>query len=205
MIEVQAHIKDLVRRKKRITVDVDYVGILFSIFFRHTHASLFFFVTMNPVSSFLTDGYPAYLQIVPLVKTPFKKKKKKKGLELTRLSGRLSTPLVSSRSSAVLLSTKATCAAKATGTTDRVLELLDNSHVGHDAFLDDELRDAVVLLDLEVDVGQVGEEDSNRATVVSIDDACESVDTMLEGEARARGDTAIWLVIVYVLDYCVWQ
>lgn len=62
-----------------------------------------------------------------------------------------------------------------------------------------------MLLDLEVDVGQVGEEDANRATVVSIDDACESVDTMLEGEARARGDTAIWLVLVYVLDYCVWQ
>lgn len=163
-----------------------------------------FFRNHESIELFPNRRVPSVPLDSALVENAFQKKKKK-GLELTRLSGRLSTSLVSSRSSAVLLSTKATCAAKATGTTDRVLELLDNSHVGHDAFLDDELCDAVVLLDLEVDIGQIGEEDPNRATVVSIDDACEGVDTMLEGEARARGDTAIWLMLVYALDYCVWQ
>ena len=87
--------------------------------------------------------------------------------------------------------TETTRAAETAGTANRILELLDNGHISHDALLDDELGDAVVLLDLEVGVGQVGQDDADRAAVVGIDNAGEGVNAVLVGETGTGGDAAV--------------
>mmetsp|Transcript_7900 Transcript_7900/g.19762 ORF Transcript_7900/g.19762 Transcript_7900/m.19762 type:complete len:242 (-) Transcript_7900:236-961(-) len=82
-------------------------------------------------------------------------------------------------------------AAKATSATLRVIQLSNLlHHRSHDA-LQDELSDAVALLDLEVDVAVVEQDHLNVATVVLVDDTSTSVNGVLPGQARARSDASI--------------
>lgn len=83
-------------------------------------------------------------------------------------------------------------AAKATGATDTLLELLHLLHLGGDDALEDELRDAVALLDLVVGVGVVEQQHLDLAAVVGVNDARASVDEVLGGEARSGSDTAVY-------------
>lgn len=83
-------------------------------------------------------------------------------------------------------------AAKAARAADALLELLDLDDVGgHDA-LQDELRDAVAVLDLVVGVGVVEEQHLDLAAVVGVDDAGARVDEVLGRQAGAGSDAAIY-------------
>lgn len=82
-------------------------------------------------------------------------------------------------------------AAKATGATNALGELLDLDDVGRDDALEDELGDAVAFLDLVVGLGVVEEEHLDLAAVVGVDDARARVDEVLGGEAGAGSDAAV--------------
>lgn len=97
------------------------------------------------------------------------KKKKKKNLD----------PLVLAR------------AAKATGSSHALLQLLYFDNLGGHDPLEHQLSNSVALLDLIVGVGVVEEENLDGPAVVCVNDTGAGVDEVLGGEARAGSDSAI--------------
>lgn len=83
-------------------------------------------------------------------------------------------------------------AAKAAGAAHALLELLDLDDLGGVYALDDELGDALALLDLEVGVGVVKEQHLDLAAVVGVDDARARVDEVLGCQAGPGGDAAVY-------------
>ena len=88
-------------------------------------------------------------------------------------------------------STESTCAPEAASAADALLELLNLDNLGGVDALNDELRDAVALLDLEVGVGMVEEQNLDGAAVVGVDHAGARVDEVLGCQTRARRDAAV--------------
>lgn len=87
--------------------------------------------------------------------------------------------------------TEATSTAKATSTTDSLIKLLYRHDFREGDSLHDELCDAVTRLDLKVLVREIGEENTNVAAVVGINDTSESVDAVLSCQSRARSNAAV--------------
>lgn len=75
-----------------------------------------------------------------------------------------------------------TSASKAAGTSNTLLKLLDFNNLGCVDALEDELGNAVTLLDLKVGVVVVEEKDLDLATVIGINDTSTCVDEVLGGE-----------------------
>ncbi|KAI6761241.1 hypothetical protein HG531_001794 [Fusarium graminearum] len=73
-------------------------------------------------------------------------------------------------------------ASKAAGTSNTLLKLLDLNNLGCVDALEDELGNAVALLDLKVGVVVVEEKDLDLATVIGINDTSTCVDEVLGGE-----------------------
>lgn len=67
-------------------------------------------------------------------------------------------------------------------TTDALFEFLYDNHIRGIDPLNDELRNAVTLLDREVGVAEVEEDDLDLASVVGINDTSTGVNAMLGGE-----------------------
>lgn len=83
-------------------------------------------------------------------------------------------------------------ASEATGTTHALLELLHLDNLGRVDALNDELGDAVTLLDLEVGVGVVEQQDLDLTAVVGINDAGAGVDEVFGRETGAGCDTTVY-------------
>lgn len=62
--------------------------------------------------------------------------------------------------------------------------------------LNDELRNAVANLDLEICLGEVCEDDTDLAAVVCVDDTSHGVNAVFGGEAGARGNAAVCKLLV---------
>jgi hypothetical protein len=114
-------------------------------------------------------------------------------------------------------SPEATGTTKATGPTHALLERLNNDNLGHsnldasatltgDArtlavyttttyLLNNQLCNPIPDLDLEIDVRQVGENNTHRPAVVGVDDSRHGVDAMLGSEPGARRYTAVCVCV----------
>ena len=75
-----------------------------------------------------------------------------------------------------------TSASKTTSTSNTLLELLDLNNLGCVDALEDQLSNAVTLLDLKVGLVVVEEKNLDLATVIGIDNASASVDEVLGSE-----------------------
>lgn len=103
---------------------------------------------------------------------------------------------------------KAACAAKSAGTSHTLFQLLNNDNLGHGDLellavwsnihggrgiylLDNQLCDAVADLDLEVDIGQVSEDDADRTAVVCVNDTRHGINAVLGCEPGAGSNTSV--------------
>lgn len=86
-------------------------------------------------------------------------------------------------------------AAKATSSSDTLLQLLDLDDLGGHDPLEHQLSNSVALLDLIVGVGVVEEENLDGSAVVCVNDTGAGVDEVLGGEARAGSDSAIYSAV----------
>jgi hypothetical protein len=76
--------------------------------------------------------------------------------------------------------------------TVRTLEIQHELQLAQNGYLlDDQLRDAVALVDGKVLVAQVRQYDANLAAVVGVNHTSHGVDAMLRSETGARRDTAV--------------
>ena len=75
-----------------------------------------------------------------------------------------------------------TSASETTSTSNTLLELLDLNNLGCVDALEDQLSNAVTLLDLKVGLVVVEEKNLDLATVIGIDNTSASVDEVLGGE-----------------------
>jgi hypothetical protein len=87
---------------------------------------------------------------------------------------------------------EASRAAETTGTPYCVFQLVDDDYVGHDDPLDDELGDTVANLYGEIILGEIGQDDANRAAVVCVDYAGKCVDAVLVRKTGAGCYSAIY-------------
>ena len=84
-----------------------------------------------------------------------------------------------------------TSAAKATSSTDTLLEFLDLDNLGRADALQDKLGNAIALLDLKVGLGMVKQENLDLAAVVGVNDTSAGVDKVLRSEARSGSNAAV--------------
>jgi hypothetical protein len=87
--------------------------------------------------------------------------------------------------------TRSARAAKPAGAPHALLELLHLDDIGRVDALEDELGNAVALLDLVVRLGVVEEQHLHLAAVVGVDDARARVDEVLGRKAGAGSNTAV--------------
>lgn len=80
---------------------------------------------------------------------------------------------------------------KATLTSHRLHKLINLPNLRCVDALENQLSDAIMHLDLEIDVRVVEEQDLYLAAVVGVDHAGTCVDKVLGGEAGAWGDSAV--------------
>lgn len=86
-----------------------------------------------------------------------------------------------------------TGASEAASASDALLELLDLDNLGGVDALEDELGDAVALLDLKVGLAVVEEKNLYLASVVGVNDTGARVDEVLGGEAGSGSNAAVCL------------
>lgn len=90
-------------------------------------------------------------------------------------------------------------AAKAARAAHALRQLLDLDDVGRHDALQDELRDAVALLDRKVGVGVVKQQHLDLPAVVGVNDARARVDEVLGREAGAGRDAAVCVCVLVSL------
>lgn len=82
-------------------------------------------------------------------------------------------------------------AAESSSTTDALSQLFDFYNIGSSNALQDELRNAVAFLDLEIGFVVVEKQHLDLTTVIGVNDASAGVDKVLGSKARARSDATV--------------
>jgi hypothetical protein len=92
----------------------------------------------------------------------------------------------------VSTATKAARTPKPSRTPNTLLQRIHNHNVSHNNLLHDKLRNAITNLDFKVCLGEIREDNADRAAVVCVNDAGERVDAVLVGEAGSGCYSAIY-------------